>query len=583
MLKLNACLLIGAGLLTMTGPALAQDGTFIQLEAQPTTAAAITRAQVYDATQDNVLGFNLGGRWNAVVIGPFATRDQATAALRVLRQSGIAPDDAFLTDGERFAEQFYPAAGATQTEATPPAAPDAPATDVVESVVDLPAAPADETVQEARVAEQALTRSEKQDLQIALQWAGYYDSAIDGAFGRGTRSAMEAWQLANGYDPTGVLTTLQRDVLTTAYNAVLDGMNLQLIRDDAAGIAVQIPTGVVSFTEYEPPFARFGPKSDALDAQVLLISQQGDQNRLFGLYEILQTLAIVPTDGDRQRGDDRFEINAVGPQVETYVMARLSDGQIKGFALVWPAGDTARFSRIRDEMIASFATTEGVLDPALARPDEDQAIDLVAGLEVRKPRLSQAGFYISDTGTVLTAATTLDSCTEITLNGSDAATLIASDAALGLAVLEPAQPLAPQAVAAFQTQVPRLQSEIAVAGYPFGGVLPAPTLTFGRLSDIRGLNGEEDIKRLALAAEPGDAGGPVFDNGGAVLGMLLPRATGAGQVLPADVSFLVDSETIIGFLDTAGIAAQITDSLAFMPPETLTLLAADNTVLVDCW
>jgi hypothetical protein len=103
------------------------------------------------------------------------------------------------------------------------------------------------------------------------------------------------------------------------------------------------------------------------------------------------------------------------------------------------------------------------------------------------------------------------------------------------------------------------------------------------LADLRGLNGEEAIKRLALTAQPSDAGGPVFDNGGSVLGMLLPRKVSGGQVLPPEVNFSVDSDEILASLTAAGIEAQTTDTLAFMPPETLTLRAADSTVLVSCW
>jgi hypothetical protein len=143
--------------------------------------------------------------------------------------------------------------------------------------------------------------------------------------------------------------------------------------------------------------------------------------------------------------------------------------------------------------------------------------------------------------------------------------------------------LAPLHVAQFQTGIPRLQAEVAVAGFPYGGVLVTPSLTFGRLADLRGLNGEDTIKRLSLTAQAGDAGGPVFDNGGAVLGMLLPRRITDGQMLPQNVSFSVDADEIMASLSTAGITVSTTDTLAFMPPETLTLLAADNTVLVSCW
>lgn len=568
--------------------AQAQDGTWIQLEAQPTRTAADTRVRVYAQGAQNIAGFGLGRTWFAIVSGPYADRAAANAALADLRAAGLAPSDAFLTNGERFGDRFWPVAGAAPAvplAATPDTspAPEAMTPDAAPAVAAAPTLVApEESLQDARVSEQALNQNDKELLQTALAWAGFYNSSIDGAFGRGTRGAMEAWQLAQGFTPTGVLTTAQRAQLVGAYNAVLDGMNLQLVRDTAAGVEVLIPTGVVSFTGYEPPFARFGPKGD-VPAQVLLISQEGDQNRLFGLYEILQTLTIFPQDGDRTRRDASFEIAGASAEVQSYVTARLDGNQIKGFALVWPAGDSARFTRIRDEMQTSFATIDGVLDPAIAQPDEDQAIDLVAGLQIRKPKASRTGFYIDTKGRVLTDASAVASCDEISIDGSHPATVTLIDDALGIAVLTPKEALSLLSVAAFQTQVPRIQTEVAVAGFPYGGVLVTPTLTFGRLADIRGLDGEDTIKRLALTARDGDAGGPVFDNGGAVLGMLLPKGARGGQVLPPDVSFLVDADQIVAALDAAGIATQTTDTLAFMPPETLTLRAAESTVLVSCW
>ncbi len=606
----------------------AQDtgGTWIQLEAQPTRTAADTRVRVFAARTDGIAGFAVGPRWFAVVQGPYPDRASASAALIALRQSGLAPADAFLTSGDSFGTQIYPTALGLSADAPAPDAPPAPvevttppasqpdssaaaptapeaATDDPAGAADAPApdpAPADtadadaapaspapatpdETLQDARVSEQALTQADREGLQTALAWAGVYDADIDGAFGRGTRSAMEAWQLANGFVPTGVLTTGQRAQLTAAYDAVLEGMNLQLVRDSAAGVEVAIPTGAVTFAAYEPPFARFGPKSDDLAAQVLLISQTGDQSRLFGLYEILQTLEIFPETGERTRTETGFTLNAANASVQSFATAKLENGEIKGFALIWPAGDSARFDRIRAQMQTTFAATPGVLDPAMAAPSDGQAVDLIAGLQIRRPQITRSGFYIDSTGRVLTEASAVESCTEITIDGSHPAQVTLTDDALGIAVLTPDDALAPQSVAAFQTQVPRLQTEVAVAGFPYGGVLVTPTLTFGRLADIRGLNGEDTVKRLAIRAREGDVGGPVFDNGGAVLGLLLPNTVQDGQMLPADVSYLLGSDSIVAALDAAGIATDTTDTLAFMPPETLTLLAAENTVLVSCW
>lgn len=588
-------MILAATLAGFSGMAAAQDrGVWVQVEAQPTLGQAQTRVRDYATRFEDVNGYYLGGGWYGIALGPYAP-DDATSLLARLRSSGAIPADSFIADGGQFQSQFWPIGVGAQTapqplpDSDPAAAPDiavsalepVAGTDVAPAVIAQPEAP-DETQREAQASEALLSRPERELLQTALQWAGYYNAAIDGAFGRGTRGSMAAWQADNGHDATGILTTRQRAQLLAAYNAVLDGLDLQLVRDDATGIEMQIPTGVVGFNGYEPPFARFDATGD-LDATVLLISQEGDQNRLFGLYEIMQTLEIVPPEGPRSRANNSFELEGVNGRIHSYTYAALVDGRIKGFSLIWPAGDEERRSRLLGLMRASFTTIDGVLDPALSRPGEDQAIDLISGLAVRQPILSRSGFYIDARGTVITTTEVVDGCTSITLDKDHAARVVHRDDALGLAVLQPNVALAPIAVAAFQTGIPRLQAEVAVSGYPYGGVLAMPALTFGRLADIRGLNGEEEVKRLTLTAQPGDAGGPVFDNGGAVLGMLLPRRIEAGQVLPPEVSFSVDADAILASLDTAGIGAQTTDTVSFMPPESITRRAADLTVLVSCW
>ncbi|NCO87799.1 MAG: peptidoglycan-binding protein [Rhodobacterales bacterium] len=595
-------LIMAAALAGFAGVAAAQDrGVWVQVEAQPTLGQAQTRVRAYAGRFEDVNGYYLGGGWYGIALGPYAPGD-AAALLARLRSSGAIPADSFIADGQQFQSQFWPIGVGAQT-----APQDLPQTDPAPEVVvpeiaqleitqpeiadeQAPAEPVvvaqpvvpDETAREAQASEALLSRPERELLQTALQWAGYYNAAIDGAFGRGTRASMAAWQGDNGFEPTGILTTRQRAVLLGAYNAVLDGLDLQLVRDDATGIEMQIPTGVVTFSGYEPPFARFDPSGE-LDATVLLISQEGDQSRLFGLYEIMQTLEIVPPEGPRSRSTNSFELEGIDGRIHSTTYAALADGQIKGFTLIWPAGDEERRTRLLGLMRASFTPVAGVLDPALRPPGEDQAVDLISGLAVRKPILSRSGFYIDARGTALTTTEVVDGCGSITLDSDHAAQVVLRDDALGIAVLRPQTPLAPIGVAVFQTGVPRLQAEVAVSGYPYGGVLAMPALTFGRLADIRGLNGEDEVKRLTLTAQPGDVGGPVFDNSGAVLGMLLPRRITQGQVLPPEVGFAVDAGAILGALDAGGIEAQTTDTISFMPPETLTRRAADMTVLVSCW
>lgn len=591
----------------------ADDVVWIQIEAQPNLASATQRARDYDDMLEDVNGFALGGGWYAITVGPYR-REDAELLLRGYRREGIVPRDSFVQVSERFRQQFWPvgvnvlnipliapidpdtaadepavtteapAGDITQTTLPPADGPTSPQPEAEAAqttlVPVLPEPPADETLSEARRSEQALTRAEREQLQIALQWAGFYNSAIDGAFGRGTRASMADWQAANNYNATGVLTTLQRAALNKQYNAVLEGLGLAPVRNADAGIEMIMPTEVVAFDKLEPPFVHYNATGD-INARVLLISQAGDQDTLFGLYDIMQTLEIVPEEGPRERKSNSFELIGENGSMVSQTQASLEDGQIKGFTLIWPAGDEDRRRRVMTELTKSFTRLPGVLDAAAGGGD-DQAIDLVSGLQVRLPKLSRSGFFVDGTGTVATTSQAVQGCSRMTLDDDTELDLIVDDTASGIALLKPRTRLAPVEVADFNTVPPRLQSEIAVAGFPYEGVLGAATVTFGALADVRGLQGEENIARLTLASQAGDAGGPVFDGNGRVLGMLLPRKDGAQQ-LPEDVNFAVESTLIADVAQKAGVKVQTTQGSGVMQPEDLRAKAKGMTVLVSCW
>lgn len=575
---------------------------FVQIEAHPNLATAQASAANYGAQLSEVNGFRFTTGWYVIALGPY-NLNTAVSRLNTLKAQGAIPSDSYLVDRNAYSQQFYPAgadslsapaitgsAAPVQTpaatpEATPESTPEtgqAAATPTTPEPVIVPEPP-EETRREALRSESTLNRQEKFNLQIALKWFGFYDGAIDAAFGPGTRNSMAAWQSDMGYEPTGVLTTRQRAQLTESYEQVLASIGLTPITDARAGIQLEIPGAMVGFDRYEPPFAHYTPTtSDGV--RVLLISQAGDENTLLGLYDIMQTLKIVPLEGERQRRSNQFTLTGENSTIKSYTYAVLDEGTIKGFSLIWPAGDDRRFDVALRGMRESFSLVPGaVLPDTLGSGQLEQSLDLVSGLEIRRPEASQSGFFVDAGGMVLTSNQGLDSCGRISLDETYDATVVATDNALGLALLKPTQSLAPLDFARLQPAIPRLKSEIAVSGYSFQGLLGAPTLTFGTIEDVKGLAGEPTLKRLALNTSPGDVGGPVFDASGAVFGLLLPDQDPTGKRLPDGVSFATDSLAIAEFLSNNGLAPAASDRIAAMPPETLTVQAANVTVLVSCW
>lgn len=572
-----------------------QSVRWIQVEAQPSLREAEARARAYAGRLDGVNGFRLNGNWYAIVLGPYTER-AAEVQLRSLKSAGLIPQDSFIAFSRQFRQQFWPAGESTLTAAPieAPAAPETPAAQpeqetqtVTAAASTTPSAPVvldqDETKREALAGERALDRDARKALQVALQWEGYYTSAIDGAFGPGTRRSMASWQTDYGYDPTGVLTTRQRAALLDNYQSVLQALGMAPFEDQNAGIAMAIPGGMVAFDRYEAPFVHFKTKGDS-GVQLVMISQTGDQNTLYGLYDILQTLEIVPTEGPRKRGKNGFTIEGEDDQITSFTQVKLVDGTVKGFTLVWPTGDDKRRDLALGDMKASFSS----LGPQALADDagldaSTQSLDLLSGLDIRTPDFSRSGFYVDNAGRILTTTEAVKSCARVSINDAFDAKVVATDEALGLALLEPTTPQAPISYASFLTTPLRLKSDVAVAGFSYEGRLSAPSLTYGTLSELTGLNGEAELSRLTLTALPGDAGGPVLDAGGSVMGMLVPAGGDNGRTLPADTSFAMDADTVATFLAANGVTIDSTDSVASIDPVELNTKAADMTVLVSCW
>ncbi|MFN4154677.1 MAG: trypsin-like peptidase domain-containing protein [Paracoccaceae bacterium] len=577
------------------GGAAAQQRSWVQVEAQPTLAEAEERASAYAAAFPDVVGYQLGSRWYGIALGPYSAVE-AAQRLAELRRENLIPRDSYVTDGTNFRDRFWPV-GAPLAPLATPLAPDAPVEmmplppEATVEVTPEPAPPApeappeqpEESVAEARRSEAALTRDAREDLQRALQWEGFYTAGIDGAFGPGTRSSMAAWQSAMGAEPTGILTSRQRATLVANWQADVSEYGFETLSETESGIEITLPLGLVQFDHYEPPFVHFTPKA-AGGMKVILISQPGDKAALYGLYDILQTLTIIPREGARSRSERSFEINGTSATTESFAFAETRAGLVKGYILVWSPDQSDQAARVRGLMQSSFRPIGNrALDPGMVPMTETARRGLLAGLDVRRPIRSRSGFYVDGTGRVLTSAAAVEQCGRITLDGMTEASVTFSDAENGLALLTPETPLAPPAFAGFQTDTDRIGSEVAVAGYSYEDALPAPVITFGRLEDVQGLNGEAGVKRLGITTLPGDAGGPVLDGTGSVLGMLQPRETDPARVLPEGVEFATSSAILRKVLAERGIDVAGAAANGALAPEDLTRKATGMTVLVGCW
>lgn len=571
------------GLVVWSGAAQTQESrVWLQIEARNSEAAAIERAQSWAEQFPEVSVHALASGWHAIALGPFPATE---AAGRLSDLRGSIPADSFVADGRVYRGKVWPPAGQAALPVLVP--PEEPATEPAPEAEAAPPAAAVapvETLAESRRAEAALSRAERMDIQSALQWFGFYSAAVDGAFGPGTRGAISAWQGASLAEPTGVLSTVQQAALLADWREQLAAIGLERIRDEEAGIEIELPLGLVTFERYAPPFAHYAEK-DGSGVQVWLISQPGDQAALEGLFELVQSLAVVPPDGPRALRGRGFEISGRSPAAEAYAQAQQANGQIRGFLVVWGTASSDRMVRVLQSMKASFrASGNRVLDPGLVPLDDEMRASLMAGLQPRRPLRTVSGFFVSPEGAVLTAAAAVEGCSRITLDGNQDATVALRDAEGTFALLRPQVALAPQGVGRLAETLPDPGTEVAAAGFPFGDQLALPTVTFGRFEAGQGLDGAAARARISLPALEGDAGGAVLDNSGAVIGVLLPRLEDPVRQFPPEVQFVVPSPVLLAALRAMGeTPASLSDRAGRLAPEEIGALGAAMAVQVACW
>lgn len=224
--------------------------------------------------------------------------------------------------------------------------------------------------------------------------------------------------------------------------------------------------------------------------------------------------------------------------------------------------DTALAATLRcTESTKHTASTDNTSEANRSKPPANAALP-----GDRSVRLSTGtGFYVSKTGQVLTNAHVVKGCAAVAIKGNGDTTarkvsVQASDAASDLALLSLVDtPSAPPPALLWRRDV-RLGEEIAIFGFPYVGTLAiSGTFTRGDVTALAGLANNNAHFQLSAPVQPGNSGGPVVDERGNVVGVVVAKLNAlavakAGGDIPQNVNFAIKSGQALTFLETHGVA-----------------------------
>lgn len=586
------------------GQSQAQQTNWIQIESKNNIRETRDRARFFAQNLPNAKAFQTASGWYAIVVGPYGAAE-AVAELARLKSQNRVPGDSFISDGASFRGQLWPlstnsgattTAEAPATEATTTTAPDTTTTvepttiaasEPAQTDTSTPAAQTgpipDEDLTATKRLERTWNSEQKKLYQTYMVWTGDYNAAIDGSYGRGTRAAIKGFQTREGYQDTGYLTEGQANLLKTRYDTTIARIGLEPLRDLDAGVEISYPANLVEFGRFEPPFVHYKPKADSR-VKMMLISQTGGRDMLTGLYDIMSTFDYIPPDGYRKKKRNWFVLSGRNDTVVSYTYARTKGGIIKGFTLIWPPKLDTEMQPLATAMYNSFTPLDAyVLDETLGYGQSaDQPVDLTSGLDTAAPDFAATGFIINAEGVVLTDANTVKACKRVTIGDGRELSVVDGPTKLGLAVLRPKKPFSPKSYALFSDEAVDLGAAISIAGFSFPDVMERATLNYGTITDTNGLSGDNKALRVSAFLEHGDAGGPVLDDRGAVIGMDLKKPS-ADMGLPEYVNFALKSGEIVALLDQYQLTYGTSRAFDPVVPEDLAYMASNFTVKVSCW
>jgi S1-C subfamily serine protease len=221
---------------------------------------------------------------------------------------------------------------------------------------------------------------------------------------------------------------------------------------------------------------------------------------------------------------------------------------------------------------------------AVSRPSEPKALAPTPKSEPdEKGPSSGTGFFVSPDGHVLTNAHVVERCSTINVKADNgdvvSGRVLAKDTTNDLALLRTA--LRPSKVAGVRLGI-RLGEGVAAFGFPLTTLLSSSgNFTLGNVTALSGLKDDSRYLQVSAPVQPGNSGGPLFDQNGNVVGVVSAKLN-ALNVIPQNVNFAIKGSLAASFLESNQVVIEQGTASQAMAPADLADQAKQVSVLIRC-
>ncbi len=178
-----------------------------------------------------------------------------------------------------------------------------------------------------------------------------------------------------------------------------------------------------------------------------------------------------------------------------------------------------------------------------------------------------SGIIVNTEGLILTNNHVAGACKAMLIKAYNAAptpgVLEAVDPKNDLALVRTRAGYGAPAIFRPQSKPARLGESVGVVGYPLAGLLSSePKATFGQINSVAGMNNDYTLLQISAPVQPGNSGGPVFGEDGAVLGIVVsttsPALIAKIGTVPQNINFAIRGEIAQIFMTAHGVSFRTT-------------------------
>jgi serine protease Do len=442
---------------------------------------------------------------------------------------------------------------------------------------------------EAEGAFSSLSVQDRIALQVVLTANGYWPAVPNVNFNNRLFDAILTFQSVSGYPTNGIIDKQQLDKLVDVAAPILSTYGFRAIPHPTRGHPIWVPIGLGLVAKRDTD----GLNWTNAQRSVAMSYSYFPNTDLNNTYQ--RTLSTVLSGGGqvhyRVLRPDFYVISVTtGNGVDGYYRFHRDGNGILGFFIFWNKGQdylhAERMTTLISASLWSTMTGAPFIDPitpspprsneavAVARPTEPiapppqapepasipgpQSIPAPKDEPKAKGPSSGTGFFVSQEGHILTNAHVVEACStiEVKVDGGDIVQgrVLAHDKANDLALLKTS--LKPAKTAAFRVGV-RLGEGVAAFGYPLNTLLSSSgNFTLGNVTALSGLRDDSRYLQVSAPVQPGNSGGPLFDQNGNVVGVVSAKLNALNVMvatngdIPQNVNFAIKGTLAASFLES---------------------------------